>query len=122
MRFAGVEGSAFLEGPTSEFRLRILHRAPADPVPYSGWTSFLSSSRCALRESSRFAVAFGGGVGGATPAVSEPSPSFCSVRASSLPVGLNPCADCYFLKASAVEASHFPVGTPSYEPFVAKAA
>ena len=94
----------------------------ARAAAYSGRSSFLISSRCALRESRRFAVAFGGGVGAATPAVSEPRPSFSSVNASSLPVGLSPCADWYFLKASAVEASHFPVGTPSYEPFVASAA
>ena len=33
---------------------------------------------------------FGGGVGAARPAVWEPSPSFCRVGASSLPVGFKP--------------------------------
>ena len=33
-----------------------------------------------------------GGKGGAAPAVREPSPSFVSVLASSLPLGFSPCA------------------------------
>jgi hypothetical protein len=34
----------------------------------------------------------GGGVGAATPAICEPSPSRCKVGASSLPLGFRPCA------------------------------
>ena len=33
------------------------------------------------------------GVGAATPAVFEPSPSFCKVSASNFPVGFNPWDD-----------------------------
>jgi len=50
------------------------------------------------------------GRGAPRPAVSDPSPSFCSESASSFPVGFNPftCWKCFI--ASMVPASHLPVG------------
>lgn len=62
-----------------------------------------------------------GGVGGATPAVWEPSPSFCNVLASSFPVGFNPCDSWNRLVASTVAASHFPFGLPVNELSLASA-
>lgn len=62
-----------------------------------------------------------GGNGGATPAVCEPRPNCCSVFASSLPLGFNPCASWNFLMASIVDASHFPFGFPVNEPSFASA-
>jgi hypothetical protein len=60
-------------------------------------------------------------MGGATPAVCEPSPNCWSVFASSFPVGFSPCASWNFLVASIVEASHFPFGFPANEPSFASA-
>src|SRR5216684_2658350 len=57
-----------------------------------------------------------GGNGGATPAVWEPSPSCCSVFASSFPEGFRPCDSWNFFMASTVDSSHFPLGFPVYEP------
>jgi len=57
-----------------------------------------------------------GSNGAATPAVLEPKPNFCNVRASSLPEGFNPCAAWNFLMASTVDPSHFPLGVPLKEP------
>jgi hypothetical protein len=54
----------------------------------------------------------GGGVGAATPAVCEPSPSFCKVNASNLPVGFRPWADWNLRMACAVSSSHLPLGMP----------
>ena len=55
----------------------------------------------------------GSGLCGAeTPAMSEPSPSFCSVAASSLPVDSMPWVDWNFCSASTVVASHLPLGSP----------
>jgi len=62
-----------------------------------------------------------GGVGAATPAVCEPSPSFCNVLASSFPLGLSPCASWNFLIASMVAASSLPLGVPLKEPSLASA-
>jgi len=53
-----------------------------------------------------------GGRGAETPAMSEPSPSFCRLGASSLPVGSIPLADWNFWRAETVLASHLPVGSP----------
>jgi len=64
----------------------------------------------------------GGGVGAATPAVCEPRPSFCKLSASSLPVGLSPCAAWNRRRAVAVSSSHLPLGMPAKEPSLASAA
>src|SRR5579863_1279953 len=63
----------------------------------------------------------GGGVGAATPAVCEPRPNFCRVRASSLPVGFKPCEAWNLRMASEVESSHLPFGSPAKEPSLARA-
>lgn len=55
-------------------------------------------------------------MGGATPAVCEPRPSFCSVRASSFPDGFSPCVAWNFLMASTVDSSHLPFGVPANDP------
>src|SRR5437588_9280352 len=62
-----------------------------------------------------------GGIGAATPAVCEPRLSFCSVGASSLPLGFRPWLAWNFLVASTVEPSHFPLGVPLNEPSLARA-
>ena len=62
-----------------------------------------------------------GGIGAATPAVCEPSPSFCRVGASSFPEGLSPWPVWNFLIAAAVESSHLPFGVPAKEPSFASA-
>ena len=59
------------------------------------------------------AVLVATGTGAALPAVCEPRPSFSSDKASIFPVGLSPFLSWYFLIASAVASSHFPVGAPS---------
>src|SRR6266851_574922 len=59
--------------------------------------------------------------GGAAPAVCEPSPNCWSVFASSFPVGFSPCDSWNFFVASAVAASHFPLGVPVNEPSFASA-
>jgi hypothetical protein len=53
------------------------------------------------------------GLGAETPAISEPRPSFCSVGASSLPVGSKLFSDWNFFTAATVFASHLPVGSAS---------
>src|SRR5258708_39261 len=60
-----------------------------------------------------------GGRGAATPAVCEPSPSFCRVTASSLPLGFSPCPAWNFFMASTVESSHLPLGLPPNDPSLA---
>ena len=62
-----------------------------------------------------------GGIGAATPAVCDPRPSFCSVGASSLPLGFSPWPAWNFFMASTVESSHFPLGVPLNEPSFARA-
>lgn len=57
-------------------------------------------------------VAGTGGFGADTPATLDPSPSFCSDSASSLPVGSSPLPDWNFCIAATVFASHFPFGWP----------
>ena len=59
--------------------------------------------------------------GAARPAVCEPSPNFCSVRASSFPVGFSPWASWNLLTASVVELSHLPVAVPVNDPSFANA-
>ena len=61
-------------------------------------------------------VEFGGMIGAATPAVCEPRPSFCSVNASSFPVGVKRCVVWKFRIASTVASSHLPLGVPVNEP------
>ena len=53
------------------------------------------------------------GLGAETPAMSEPSPSFCSVGASSFPLASIPLADWNFSTAATVFESHLPFGSPS---------
>ena len=53
-----------------------------------------------------------GGRGAETPAMSEPSPSFCKLGASSFPVASIPFADWNFCRAETVLASHLPFGSP----------
>ena len=53
-----------------------------------------------------------GGRGAETPAMSDPSPSFCKLGASSLPVASIPFADWNFCRAKIVLASHLPLGSP----------
>src|SRR6516162_5500395 len=72
-------------------------------------------------EEVRRETAPGGGVGAATPAVCEPSPSFCRDKASSFPVGFSPCAAWNLRIASAVPSSHFPFGAPANDPSFASA-
>src|SRR6266702_2299236 len=67
------------------------------------------------------AVELTGCRGGAAPAVCEPSPNCWSVFASSFPVGFSPCDSWNFFVASAVAASHFPLGVPVNEPSFASA-
>jgi len=62
-------------------------RAQADREDYSRGSEGSGGEEVVL--SNRLAE-FGGGVGAARPAVWEPSPSFCRVGASSLPVGFKP--------------------------------
>ena len=62
-----------------------------------------------------------GGMGAATPAVCEPRPNFCKVRASSLPLGLSPWPAWNFFMASTVESFHFPLGVPVNDPSLARA-
>jgi len=52
------------------------------------------------------------GLGAETPAISEPSPSFCSVGASSLPFASIPFADWNFWTAATVFESHLPFASP----------
>ena len=52
------------------------------------------------------------GFGAETPAMSEPSPSFCRVGASSLPFASMPFADWNFCTAATVFESHLPFGLP----------
>src|SRR5712692_5258850 len=51
-----------------------------------------------------------GGRGAARPAVTDPRPSFCRLKASSLPEGFRLCAAWKRFMASTVPASHLPVG------------
>jgi hypothetical protein len=53
------------------------------------------------------------GLGAETPAISDPRPSFCSVRASSLPVASRLLADWNLFTAATVFASHLPFGFAS---------
>ena len=53
------------------------------------------------------------GLGADTPAISEPSPSFWSVGASSFPVVSIPLADWNFRSAAIVLVSILPLGSPS---------
>src|SRR5262249_1436471 len=76
----------------------------------------------ATTEEVRRDTAPGGGVGAATPAVCDPRPSFCKLSASSLPVGLSPCAAWNRRRAAAVSSSHLPLGIPAKEPSLASAA
>lgn len=50
--------------------------------------------------------------GADTPAMSDPRPIFCSVGASSLPLGSSPCSVWNFCKAATVFESILPVGSP----------
>ena len=50
--------------------------------------------------------------GAATPAMSEPRPSFCNVGASSLPFASRSFADWNFSSAATVFASSLPLGSP----------
>ena len=61
-----------------------------------------------------FAVELGGaaGLGASTPAVPEPSPSFCRLVASILPLELRPFSDWNFCMAATVFESHLPLGVP----------
>lgn len=52
------------------------------------------------------------GLGADTPAMSDPRPIFCSVGASSLPLGSNPCCVWNFCKAATVFESSLPEGSP----------
>src|SRR3989442_7693356 len=52
-----------------------------------------------------------GARGAARPATSEPRPSFCKLRASSFPLGLKPREAWNCFIASALEASHLPLGS-----------
>lgn len=63
----------------------------------------------------------GGGVGAASPAVCDPRPSFCSVGASSFPLGASPLLAWNFFIALTVSSSHLPDGVPVKAPFDAKA-
>ena len=63
----------------------------------------------------------GGGVGAATPAVSEPNPSLCKVKASNRPVGFSPCDAWNVRIAAVVSSSHLPSGAPLNEPSFANA-
>jgi hypothetical protein len=98
------------------------NRSTSTPPYFSGWFDGSGGASGGSDEIffRRF-VELGGGVGAASPAVSDPRPNFCSVNASSLPVGVSPCAlwNCFI--ASAVESSHFPVGVPVNTPFFANA-
>jgi len=60
-------------------------------------------------------------MGGASPAVWEPSPSFCKVLASSFPEGFRPCDSWNFFMASTVAESHLPLGAPLNEPSLPRA-
>jgi hypothetical protein len=53
-----------------------------------------------------------GGRGAETPAMSDPSPSFCKLGASSFPLGSIPFADWNFCIAAIVFESHLPLGSP----------
>lgn len=52
------------------------------------------------------------GRGAETPAISEPNPSFCKLRASIFPVASKPCSPWNFCIAAVVVLSHFPFGVP----------
>ena len=75
----------------------------------------------AITDEVRRDTAPGGGVGAATPAVCDPSPSFCRVNASSLPVGLSPCEAWNLRMAAIVSSSHLPSAVPVNEPSFASA-
>ena len=53
----------------------------------------------------------GSGLGAETPAMSEPSPIFCKLGASSFPLGSRSLADWNFCSAFTVFASHLPLGS-----------
>src|SRR5450755_3753100 len=96
------------------------HEYGFERVPYGLLTStdlLAWVSACSLLADEYLAE----GVGGATPAVCEPSPNCCSVFASSLPEGFNPCPAWNFFIALTVESSHLPFGEPEYDPFFANA-
>ena len=52
------------------------------------------------------------GLGASTPAVPEPSPNFCRLGASILPLELRPLSDWNFCIAPTVFKSHLPLGLP----------
>ncbi len=52
------------------------------------------------------------GFGAETPAMLDPRPSFCRLRASSFPVASSPFDDWKFCIAPIVFASHLPFGAP----------
>jgi hypothetical protein len=52
------------------------------------------------------------GLGADTPAISEPSPSFCRLSALSFPLGSRPWPDWNFCIAATVFKSHLPLGSP----------
>lgn len=52
------------------------------------------------------------GLGAETPAISDPSPSFCKLGASSFPEASMPFADWNFCIAATVLESHLPLGSP----------
>jgi hypothetical protein len=51
-------------------------------------------------------------LGASTPAVPEPSPSFCRLGASIFPLELRPLSDWNFCMAATVFESHLPLGAP----------
>jgi len=55
----------------------------------------------------------GTGLGAETPAMLEPSPSFCRLSALILPFASSPLADWNFCIAETVFESHLPLGLPS---------
>ena len=55
----------------------------------------------------------GSGLGAETPAMLDPSPSFCRLSALILPFASSPLADWNFCIAETVFESHLPLGLPS---------
>jgi len=76
------------------------------------WRRPDSNGPAATFEEVRREVAPGGGVGAATPAISEPNPSRCKVGASNLPLGFSPWEAWKRRIAVVVASSHLPLGEP----------
>src|SRR6266487_4035768 len=121
---------------TSPGKNRIGFIAPIPSIAHTSATQRLTSNsvidgmqsrrklhcwRRAVGAGAIVAVELTGARGGAAPAVCEPSPNCWSVFASSFPVGFSPCDSWNFFVASAVAASHFPLGVPVNEPSFASA-